>query len=228
MLRRIFQAFAGSEPLRQSASYFGEMLELVQGMVVEANAVYWGKVQSDRERADLERRDAQVNRLQRDTRREVIASLTADAPVDVPHGLLLMSLVKDIERLGDYAKNLASIPALTHDNVAERVLPECEITSELRDISHSIMALAAESQRVYSDCNKQRAEELTIAGRANAQRCQELMRAISRSDFRSEIAVDLALAVRFYKRIQGHYLSLLSGVVMPLDQLDQYADEQGD
>ena len=40
-----------------------------------------------------------------------------------------------------------------------------------------------------------------------------------------EMAVDLTLGSRFYKRIQGHLLNLLSAVVMPLHKLDYYDED---
>ncbi|MEN9579197.1 MAG: hypothetical protein RJA70_2206 [Pseudomonadota bacterium] len=222
MFLRLFKALAGDEPEVQSTVHFGEMMELVEGMVVFAHAVYWGKVQTAAERSALYERDVRVNKLQRQTRREVVASLSGPVPGDVPYGLMLMSLVKDIERLGDYAKNLAEVPSLTHDNVAERVLPDDENVEELRHISDSIMLLAREAKRVYVACDKERAAELTAQGRANAKRCDKLVAAIARSDYPACVTVDLTLAVRFYKRIQGHLLNLLSSVIMPLDKLDYY------
>jgi len=50
--------------------------------------------------------DKRVNDLQRDIRKRVIEHLSLQPSVDVPTCLLLMSVVKDAERLGDYAKNL--------------------------------------------------------------------------------------------------------------------------
>lgn len=225
MFLRIFKALASDEPEAQSTVHFGEMLELVVGMVVHANAVYWGKVQTAAERSALYERDVKVNKLQRQTRREVIASLSGPVSGDVPYGLLLMSLVKDIERLGDYAKNLAEVPSLTHDNVAERALPDDENVEELRHISDSIMVLAREAKRVYVACEKERAAELTAQGRVTAKRCDRLVAAVARSQYTAKVAVDLTLAVRFYKRIQGHLLNLLSSVIMPLDKLDYYDEK---
>ncbi len=222
MFGRLFQSIVGAEPVSQSGAYFEDMIDLVVKMTIEANAVYWGKVQTDEERARLDQQDEEVNRLQVLTRREIVTSLSGPERGDMPYGLLLMSLVKDIERMGDYAKNLAAVPSRTHDDVANRVMPEGEIVSELKRISESIVELAKQAKDVYSRCDQERARQLTSEGREVAKRCEALVDAIARSDLSARMAVDLALATRFYKRIQGHLLNLLSAVIMPLDKLDSY------
>lgn len=225
MFSQLFKSIAGEDPLEKSTSHFGDMLELVETMILEANAVYWGKVQTAAEREDLYRRDVKVNKLQRSTRRAVITGLSGSSSGNLPYGLMLMSLVKDIERLGDYAKNLAEIPSRTHDDLAERALPDDDVVYELRLISDSIMTLAREAKSVYAEGNRERALELTEIGRATAKRCGRLVETIARSPYESAISVDLVLATRFYKRIQGHLLNLLSSVIMPLDKLDYFDEE---
>ena len=56
--------------------------------------------------------DRKVNELERDIRKRVIEHLSIQPSVDVPTSLLLMSVVKDAERLGDYAKNLLEVAQL--------------------------------------------------------------------------------------------------------------------
>ena len=53
--------------------------------------------------------DKNVNKLQRDIRKRVVEHLSIQPSVDVSTSLLLMSVVKDAERLGDYSKNLLEV-----------------------------------------------------------------------------------------------------------------------
>ncbi|NQT22850.1 MAG: PhoU domain-containing protein, partial [Candidatus Omnitrophica bacterium] len=54
---------------------------------------------------EIYRIDKEVNRLEKDIRTRIVAHLSIQGNVDLPASLVLMSVVKDAERLGDYAKN---------------------------------------------------------------------------------------------------------------------------
>lgn len=225
MFKRLMSIFEGTLPLQKAAERFTEMLDLCREMLAEADAVYWGKELTPEERTALYDKDVQVNRLERQIRKAVVTHLSGAVPSDVPFGLLLMSLVKDVERLGDYAKNVAEIPTqtgLTDTTLVQRGLPDDEVVGELRQITRSIMTLATEAPRVYAGSDDERARQLTVEGRAIAKRCDKLLGKIASSEYKAATAVDLVLAVRFYKRIQGHLLNLLSSLLMPLHKLDYY------
>jgi phosphate uptake regulator len=221
MLKRLFSVLKGEYPLEQASGRFHTMLELAREMMLEADAMFWGKELTPDERTALYEKDVRLNKLQRQVRKAVITSLSGPTPSDVPYGLLLMSLVKDIERLGDYAKNLTEVAGMTHPQ-GNRILPEDEITGELRQISEAVMQLAREAQSVYSGGQRERARELTVQGRGIAKRCDRLVMRVAQSEYSAALAVDLTLSVRFYKRLQGHLLNLLSSVLMPLHKLDYY------
>ena len=56
--------------------------------------------------------DREVNRLEKEIRKRIITHLSIQGNVDVPMSLILMSVVKDAERIGDYAKNLFEVTEL--------------------------------------------------------------------------------------------------------------------
>ena len=58
--------------------------------------------------------DKKINTLEKDIRKRIIEHLSIQPGVDSPMCLLLMSVVKDAERLGDYAKNLYHVSRMTH------------------------------------------------------------------------------------------------------------------
>ncbi|MCH8936264.1 MAG: PhoU domain-containing protein, partial [Gemmatimonadetes bacterium] len=84
------------------------MLSLTRDQTVRAGQIFFSKPASPEERTQIYKQDVKVNKLERKIRKQVIAHLSiAGNSADVPYSLLLMSLVKDVERIGDYAKNLA-------------------------------------------------------------------------------------------------------------------------
>jgi hypothetical protein len=68
------------------------------------------------------------------------------------------------------------------------------------------------------------ARELSARGRAAIRRCDALLERIARADYCCALAVKLALGTRYYKRVCGHTVNLLSSVFMPVHDLD-YSDE---
>src|SRR5690625_3782393 len=55
---------------------------------------------------ELRATDHQVNEGQREIRRELVVHASVHGAIDTPAILIYMSIVKDVERVGDYAKNL--------------------------------------------------------------------------------------------------------------------------
>ena len=134
MFKELLSVFRSSDPLRAMEKNFSAMLTLSYEMVISAGEMFFRGSASSQERTDLHRSDVRVNQLQRHIRKQVVAhlSVSGNRP-DVPYSLLLMSLVKDVERIGDYAKNLADI----HD-IRSGALAEDEITLELREIRRDV------------------------------------------------------------------------------------------
>ena len=89
-----------------------EMLDITLAMYVEAK-------ESLRQREDnevnlqIKETDKKVNSYEREVRRMVFNHLAVMGTADLPSGLVLISIIVDIERIGDYAKNMVEL-ALEH------------------------------------------------------------------------------------------------------------------
>jgi phosphate uptake regulator len=132
-----------------------------------------------------------------------------------------MSLVKDVERIGDYAKNLSEI-ADFHTGPP----PEGAIEQELRDIRAGVEAVLAETAEVFEKSDTGRAVQLIRTAKDFARRCDQLVETAARSDLRAGVTAAAVLGARYYKRIGGHALNVLSGVVMPLHKLDYFDEDE--
>jgi phosphate uptake regulator len=219
VLKELISIFKDDQPLQKASNDFALMLTLAEEMIVEASAVFWGKHHTPEERTALYKKDIKINKLERSIRKEVVAHVSGPVPNHVPYALLLISLVKDAERLGDYAKNLVEVNDLSNEP-----LPNDECVKELREIANSVETLAGEAARVFADSNAQRATELTVEHRGISKRCDRLYSTIVETETDVSVAVRLTLGARFYKRIASHTLNLLSGLIMPLHKVD-YFDE---
>jgi phosphate uptake regulator len=204
------------------AKNFAKMLRLSQELTVKAGTVYFGSgVPTPEERTEIYKQDVKINKLERKIRKRVISHLTIAANrQDVPFSLLLMSLVKDAERIGDYAKNLAEV-----DEIRPEPLPEDEIVAELREIRAGVEIGFAETLKVFASSDHDEALELIRQGRDFTHRCDNLVLRIARSDYNASTAAATILGARYYKRITAHVLNILSSVVMPLHKIDYYDEK---
>ncbi len=204
--------------MKEATAQVAQMLELVRSMIQRASRIYWGEHVTLEELKQFYARDDEVNRLQRSVRKQVSEHLHAPTPSNVRDGLLLMSLVKDAERLGDYAKNLAETHQMTGRGAGD--LMELPVTSALHEIAEFVEHLAAAAGDAYSQADRERAEQLVKEGRQMCRRCDQLLCDIARSTMSAADAVDLTLATRYYKRITGHLMNLLSSLLVPFDEID--------
>jgi phosphate uptake regulator len=222
MLRELLSIFRSGNPLKAMADNFAEMLNLAYGMTVRAGKMYFEKSLVPDERTWVRKQDVTINRLQRVIRKQVIAhlSIRGNSP-SLPYCLALMSLVKDVERIGDYAKNLAEAPEFCPGPLAED-----EHMAELREISKGVEAAFDATARVFQESDRERALELIYEGRDFAKRADALVASVARSSHNACEATTLVLGTRYYKRIGAHVLNVLSSVVMPLHKLDYFDEDE--
>ena len=221
MLREFLKIFRFDDAIARMGEDFNHMLDLSMGLTVRAGRVFFERAGDSAEREQIAKADVEVNRLERRIRKQVIAHLTlSTSSRDASYCLMLMSLVKDVERLGDYATNVAEV----HDE-GGGPLPDDEFAAELREIRTEVEATFAAVSSVFAASDSERAVELIKQGRNVTSRCDRLIGRVARSQHDAATTTTLVLGARYYKRIQAHLLNILSAVVMPLHKLD-YFDEK--
>jgi phosphate uptake regulator len=200
---------------------FARMLKLAYELTDRAGEIYFGKPATPEERTYIYKQDVRVNKLERKIRKQVVAHLSiAGNTGSVPYCLFLMSLVKDVERIGDYAKNLAEVV-----DIRPGPLPDDEIVAELKEIRVGVESTFEATSEVFAKSDHERAVGLIREGRDLAHRCEALIGTIARTDYDARTTTAVVLGTRYYKRIGGHVLNILSSVVMPLHKLDYYDEK---
>lgn len=216
--------FHDEHPLQDAAEEFSRMLTLASSMVRRASQVYWGAYLSPQEEDFFHRSDADVDRLQREVRKRLMQHFSTASRSggrdDSSRGLALMSLVKDVERLGDYSKNLLEVHATSGRGAGD--IPEDGVGIRLRRVAEFAASLFSEIGSVFSEQRREQALHLLLQGAEQKRACDEIVFDVARSVSDVGIAVDLTLAARHYKRIVGHGCNLLSSLLVPVHRLDQF------
>ena len=222
MLRELLAIFRSDHPLKEMGGNFARMLKTTYEMTLEAGEIYFEEAVAPEERSSIYRRDIEVNKLERTIRKQVIAhlSLKGSSP-SLPYCLLLMSLVKDAERIGDYAKNLSEVREYHPDP-----LPQDEYVGELRSIREGVERAFSVTAEVFAASDHERAMALIREGRTITHRCDMLVSRVAASEYGARDATAVVMGTRFYKRIAAHVLNILTSVVMPLHKLDYYDEAE--
>lgn len=169
---------------------------------------------------DLLATDARVNRAERNVRRELVVHAGVSGLDEMPAMLAYMSIVKDIERIGDYAKNIFDLAAAGVD------LSEAPDRDDLVAIRDRVSLMIAEVSMVLSEREEDRAWELSAEGDEMLDDFDERVEVMIKTDEPGHYAVPRALYFRHCKRIVAHLLNVLSSIVMPLDQIDYFDEDR--
>ena len=199
----------------------------VQRMVTDArhtfdlamNAVTGGSVASVAD--EVRRTDRQINVTEMEIRRELVVHFSVHAGGDATEMLVFMNMVKDLERIGDYNKNVFD---LAEEDVSFAEADDLERILGFRDEISSRIALMGEILTVRDE---ERARAYIARSDELRREFDTLVNGLVHSTEPALHAVPRALLYRFLKRITAHSMNVVTAVVMPVDRLDYY-DEADD
>ncbi len=173
--------------------------------------------------SEVKESDKRVNRAEREVRRRLIVhSAIAGERLDLARVLISMSVIKDIERVGDQCKNIWD---LADEGIN---YSDAEDLTWLLGMREQTSRFIAESSRVYQERDIEAAHEL-IAEMDEAQdRFDECVAVQLKSTAPASEAVSRALLCRYLKRITGHLMNVITALVMPVERLDYYDEDKAD
>jgi phosphate transport system protein len=172
--------------------------------------------------AELRATDHRVNARERDIRRELVVHASVQGAIDTPAILIYMSIVKDIERIGDYAKNLFDLAA---DGVD---LSSGMYTGEITKLAGEVPTFLTAAAAAFADRDVERSKELLRQGDDLLDRFDVRVSELVKEEHPDRQAVAVALTHRYLKRIVAHGMNVLSAVVMPVDRLDYFDEDPED
>ena len=170
-------------------------------------------------REDLYNTDKAINELHREVRREmIIHSAVNSRNLDIPLLLSYMTMSKDIERIGDYCKNLFEI-AETGNSFAKG--DDLDAYMELKnDIGKLIVYL----QSCLNLDDESKVQDLITLGSSLNNDLDEKITALLEDKEKIQYPVATTLFYRYLKRIVSHIVNAATAIIMPTDQID-YLDE---
>ena len=199
----------------------------VQRMIADArhtfdlamNAVTGGAVETVAD--EVRRIDRQINVTEIEIRRELLVHISVHGAADAGEMLVFMNMIKDLERIGDYNKNIFDLAlegvSFSGDEDLEQILG-------FRDELSSRIVLMGE---ILDTRDEDRARAFIERGDHLRREFDGLVNELVHATAPALVAVPRALLYRFLKRVAAHCANVVTAVVMPVDRLD-YFDEDDD
>jgi phosphate uptake regulator len=162
--------------------------------------------------ADLFATDERINRTEQEIRRQLVVHGSVHGRQTFPGLLVLMSLAKDAERIGDYAKNLFDLAARSPEFVDEA---EKRKLIEFKDRTSQLLARA---RSVYYEEDEASARSFLEEADRMTDSCDSAIYRLL--DVKNQNAAGTVLAYRYIKRVISHAANIITSVIMPVDKLD--------
>jgi phosphate uptake regulator len=221
MVLRFFKA-QDNERLERIEAKIQQMLEHDRHEFDLAMTALLGDAAAEGVNDGVRSTDRKVNELEREIRRDLLVHASVFGGIDTPAVLVYMSIVKDIERIGDYAKNIVDL-ALDGANFGE--LPDAD---EWRQLQGEVSRFIMEAGGAFKTREPQASRRLLSQGDRLLDVFDDAVSTLVRDSDTQPQAVARALAHRYLKRVVAHLMNVLSAVVMPLDRLDYFDEDPED
>ncbi len=210
------------------------LVELAKNDTVEMLKIGWNMfivvteslVQNTTEKhyEDIKKTDKEINRLQRKVRRQVFEHLSISKGKDLFFSLILLNVVDDSERIGDYNKNIAEVVTLLpHKLELGNYQSSFDVIfKQTRDnFDKTIMA--------FIDDGEERAKEILRDYSFISDQCDDMIETILTDKSSKTVTKDIlafVLLMRFFKRVNAHLKNIASTVVNPFDRIGYKYKEQ--
>ncbi len=171
---------------------------------------------------DVYEKDKVLNRFMQEVRQKVLKHLAITGTIHLSPGLVLISIVIDIERIGDFTKNIMDL-AKSHPKKLlcgkfEQDICKIETTvAELFDRVISALQLS----------DKDEAENLIKENWWLIKKCDEIADSLVREgddSLSTSNAVSTALYIRYLKRTTAHLMNVTSSIINPFERIGYHTE----
>ncbi len=216
MWREILNFWKEDNLMDQAYKESYEMLEIDEEMLREGIRILR---ESDDENVDMSvrKKDKTINKFERDVRKKILTHLAMGETTDLAGGLVLITIIIDIERIGDYAKNIFDLAVLHPER-----LKAPHIEDKLKEVESGLKDIFIRSKACLESSDEDAAIKLLDDYKGINQICSDCLDHLLESEETGKRVKDIAsltLYIRYLKRINSHLRNITSSVVNPFDRI---------
>jgi phosphate uptake regulator len=192
------------------------MLDITRSMFLEAKTSLRERHTNEVDEGILSK-DEEVNRYLREVRRDVFNDIAIRGAGKLPAGLVLVSIIIDIERIGDYTKNIVEL-ATNHPGK----LHAGKYEEELKRVEAAVEDSFLRTRECFEAGEAESARQLLGEYEWVSRVCDQCLYGLVKEEETSLSvgdAVTLAMYFRWLKRISSHLRNITTGVVNPFESI---------
>ena len=218
MFDRVISLWKSEDLLSQAWEESFEMMVLSNEMF-SAAIRYLRRGEKIKTLKNLKKRDREINEFQKSVRKKVVTHFSVSQKVeDFPSGLVLLNIVVDVERLGDYTKNILDLaihypdPLVSEDCLNSLKEIEDDILSRFTDtltaIEQQDEKLAKKLLKSYRKSFSNMSDKIVNDGISGKQEYKDQKEAAS-----------VTLYARYLKRVGGHLKNITTTMLNPYEEI---------
>ena len=211
MLKRLFQVIKSQGVMAEVEEKTREMFKLAKSQFTASVQALLEQKEPD---FDLYAKDREINHLVVEIRKRLVERFSV-ASQDVGTGLVLLKVINDIERVGDYTKNLLDL-----FKMIKNPLPESRYCQRLKDLFPKVEGFFEKAEKAIFDGSQEDARLVLDGAQEVNQVCKENLREMLKDEeICGSDAVACALASRYFRRVAGHLKNVASAAVNPYSHI---------
>ena len=218
MLDRVISLWKSEDLLSQAWEESVQMMVLSNEMF-SAAIRYLRRGEKIKTLKNLKKRDREINEFQKSVRKKVVTHFSISQKVeDFPSGLVLLNIVVDVERLGDYTKNILDLaihypdPLVSEDCLNSLKKIEDDILSRFTDtltaIEQQDEKLAKKLLKSYRKSFSNISDKIVNDGISGKQGYKD-----------QKAAASVTLYARYLKRVGGHLKNITTTMLNPYEEI---------
>lgn len=211
MFRSFLDFFRKPELIEQAEADVKNMLNIAYDMFKYSMRVV---IEKEKEKEDIYKIDQKLNELQIKVRKDTLEHLAINPRQDTIPSLVLSSIVIDIERIGDYSKNLIELSHMYPESL------EGKYIKSIKELEEEVQRNFKEVIRVFEKEDEEVGKDVMDKLTEISNDCQNLLERLIKDDSLStKEGIIYALLIRYLKRISAHIKNVASGIVNPFHRL---------
>ena len=164
----------------------------------------------------LKKRDREINLFQQEVRRKVVTHYAVSQKTeDLPNGLVLLNMVVDVERVGDYTKNILDLSLYYPETIRSE-----EFSDDLAEVEKEVSSRFEKTIQAINSQDLEVAQSLMSSYKDVVSITDQIVNGCISGEIsygNESKTTSLALYARYLKRVAAHLKNISTILVNPFE-----------
>ena len=197
--------------MKEAVDIVIEMLNIAYDMFQYSMRVV---IEKEKEVEDIYEIDQKLNHLEIKVRKDVLEHLAINPAQDIIPSLILTTIVIDIERIGDFSKNLIELSHKYPKPLKGKYI------EGIKDLEDKVQTNFKKLIDIYKEQNQEQGSKVMSELVLVSKECQNMLEELVEDENLSQKeGIIYALLIRYLKRVSVHVKNVASSIVNPFHRL---------